>query len=191
MPPTSGATCLTRDMMTDTRLIPSSTSDNTDRESARPPEVADLLVSYLEQIGVEYVFGIPGGAIEPLFNALARSERRGGPRHVLARHESGAAFMADGYARETGRLGVCCSTSGPGATNLITGVSCAHDNGVPLLVITAQPALPLHGRNALQESACTGINTWNWGNRSARFVRAYFVGAQSCCALVFRKRRSL
>ncbi|HEX8962459.1 MAG TPA: thiamine pyrophosphate-binding protein [Rhodocyclaceae bacterium] len=123
------------------------------------PDVADILVSYLEQIGVEYVFGIPGGAIEPLFNALARSERRGGPRHVLARHEAGAAFMADGYARESGRLGVCCATSGPGATNMITGVACAMDNGIPMLVITGQPALPTFGRGPLQESACTGINT--------------------------------
>ncbi len=134
-----------------------------------PPEVADLLVAYLEQIGVEYVFGIPGGAIEPLFNALARSERRGGPRHILARHETGAAFMADGYARETGRLGVCCATSGPGATNLITGVSCARDNGTPLLVITAQPALPVLGRNALQESACTGINTLSMLRHCTRY----------------------
>ncbi|HEX8987598.1 MAG TPA: thiamine pyrophosphate-binding protein [Rhodocyclaceae bacterium] len=123
------------------------------------PGIADILVSYLESIGVEFVFGIPGGAIEPLFDALARSERRGGLRHVLARHEAGAAFMADGYARETGRLGVCCATSGPGATNLITGVSCAFDNGIPLLVITGQPALPTFGRGPLQESACTGINT--------------------------------
>lgn len=130
-----------------------------DLQAATATEVAELLVAYLEQIGVEYVFGIPGGAIEPFYNALARSSRRGGPRHILARHESGAAFMADGYARETGLLGVCCSTSGPGATNLITGVACAHDNEVPLLVITAQPALPVFGKNALQESACTGINT--------------------------------
>ena len=62
-------------------------------------ELGDLLISYLEQLGVEYVFGIPGGAIEPLYNALARSERRGGPRAVISRHETGAAFMADGYAR--------------------------------------------------------------------------------------------
>ncbi len=122
-------------------------------------EVADLLVAYLEQIGVEYVFGVPGGAIEPLFNALARSQRRGGPRPVVARHETGAAFMAEGYARESGRLGVCCATSGPGATNLLTGVACAHENGVPLLAITGQPALPSFGRRALQESACTGVNT--------------------------------
>src|SRR5471032_2878607 len=105
-------------------------------------EAADLLVAYLEQIGVEYVFGVPGGAIEPLYNALARSARRDGIRHILARHESGAAFMADGYARETGKIGVCCATSGPGATNFITGVACAYDNNIPMLVITAQPALP-------------------------------------------------
>lgn len=121
-------------------------------------DVADLLVAYLEQIGVEYVFGVPGGAIEPLYNALARSARRGGVRHVLARHEAGAAFMADGYARESGRLGVCCSTSGPGATNLITGVACAYDNNIPMLVITGQPALPAFGRHPLQESTCTGVN---------------------------------
>lgn len=135
----------------------------------RMPEVADVLVAYLRQIGVEYVFGIPGGAIEPLYNALARSARRGGPRHVLARHESGAAFMADGYARETGRLGVCCSTSGPGATNLITGVACAFDNGIPLLVITGQPALPSFGRGPLQESACTGINTLGMFRHCTRY----------------------
>src|SRR5919206_1557530 len=89
-------------------------------------EAADLIVAYLENIGVEYVFGIPGGAVEPIYNALARSARRGGPRPVVARHETGAAFMADGYARETGRLGVCVTTSGPGATNLLTGIACAH-----------------------------------------------------------------
>lgn len=122
-------------------------------------QAADLIVSYLENIGVEYVFGVPGGAVEPLYNALARSARRGGPRSIVARHESGAAYMADGYARETGRLGVCVTTSGPGATNLITGVACAYENNVPLLAITGQPALPSFGKRALQESSCTGINT--------------------------------
>jgi acetolactate synthase-1/2/3 large subunit len=122
-------------------------------------QVADLLVAYLEQIGVEYVFGVPGGAIEPIYNAMARSQRRGGLRSILARHESGAAFMADGYARETGKLGVCCATSGPGGTNLITGVATAYDNNIPMLVITGQPPLPAFGKRALQESACTGVNT--------------------------------
>ena len=121
-------------------------------------DVAELLVAYLEQMGIEYVFGVPGGAIEPLYNALARSSRRGGIRHMLARHEAGAAFMADGYARETGKVGVCCSTSGPGATNLITGVACAYDNNIPMLVITGQPALPAFGKHPLQESSCTGVN---------------------------------
>ena len=78
-------------------------------------EVAELIVSCLEKAGVEYVFGVPGGAVEPIYNALARSARQGGPRPVVARHEVGAAYMADGYARETGRLGVCLTTSGPGA----------------------------------------------------------------------------
>lgn len=125
----------------------------------RPSRAADLILHYLEQIGVEYVFGIPGGGIEPLYNALARSQRRGGPRPVVARHESGAAFMADGYARETGKLGVCCATTGPGATNMLTGVASAYMDHTPLLAITAQTSLKSFGRGASQESSCTGINT--------------------------------
>jgi len=134
-----------------------------------PIEMADLVIAYLEQIGVEYVFGVPGGAIEPLFNAMARSQRRGGLRPVVARHETGAAFMADGYARETGRLGVCCATSGPGATNLITGVACAHDNNVPLLAISGLPALPSFGRGALQESSSTGVNAFAMFQHCTRY----------------------
>jgi len=122
-------------------------------------EFGDLLISYLEQLGVEYIFGVPGGAIEPFYSALARSERRGGPRAVIARHETGAAFMADGYARNTGKLGVCCATTGPGATNLITGVASAYENNIPMLIITAQTALSTFGRGAFQESSCTGTNT--------------------------------
>ncbi|MBS4099495.1 MAG: thiamine pyrophosphate-binding protein [Sulfuricella sp.] len=133
------------------------------------PELADLLIAYLEQIGVEYVFGVPGGAIEPLFNAMARSQRRGGLRPVVARHEAGAAFMADGYARETGKLGVCCATSGPGATNLITGVACAHDNNIPLLAISGLPALPSFGRGALQESTSTGVDAFSMFRHCTRY----------------------
>jgi len=133
------------------------------------PDMADLLVAYLEQLGIEYVFGIPGGAIEPLYNALARSERRGGIRHILARHEAGAAFMADGYARETGKIGVCIATSGPGATNLITAVATAYDNNIPMLVITGQPALPSFGKHPLQESACTGINVLGMFRHCTRY----------------------
>lgn len=132
-------------------------------------EAVDLLVAYLEQIGVEVVFGVPGGAIEPLFNALARSARRGGPRSVVARHETGAAFMADGYARETGKIGVCCATSGPGSTNLITGVACAYENDIPLLVISGQPPLHLLGRGALQESSGAGIDTVSMFRNCTRY----------------------
>lgn len=123
-----------------------------------PQTAGDLLVSYLEALGVEYVFGIPGGAIEPLYNALARSSRRGGPSPVLARHETGAAFMADGYSRNAGCIGVCCGTTGPGSTNLITGVASAYENNIPMLVITAQSSLNQFGLKPFQESTDTGVN---------------------------------
>lgn len=126
---------------------------------AKRPELGDLLIEHLERMGVEFIFGVPGGSIEPLYDAMARSARRGGLRPILARHEAGAAFMADGYARETGKLGVCCSTTGPGATNLITGVASAFADHVPLLVITAQTALHTFGKRVLQESSCTAVNT--------------------------------
>lgn len=115
--------------------------------------LSDLIVSYLEQFGVEYVFSVPGSPLAPLYDALARSERRGGPRTILTRHEGGAAFMADGYARETGKIGVCCATTGPGATNLITGVASAYADHIPLLVITPQTTLPDFGSGAFQESS--------------------------------------
>jgi acetolactate synthase-1/2/3 large subunit len=122
-------------------------------------DLADLLLGYLAKLDVEFIFGIPGGAIEPLYNALARSERVAGPKSIVARHETGAVFMADGYACRTGKLGVCCATTGPGTTNLITGVASAYANQIPLLIITAQTALTSFGKGAFQESSCTGINT--------------------------------
>jgi len=121
--------------------------------------LADLLVNYLEQLGVEFVFGIPGGAIEPFYNALAHSEQRASLRPITSRHESGAAFMAEGYYSHSGKLGVCCVTTGPGLTNILTGVASAYTNQVPLLVISAQTALPGFGRRAFQESSCTGVNS--------------------------------
>ena len=120
---------------------------------------ADMIVEYLQQLGIDSVFGVPGGAIEPFLNALARSERKGGPRLVVARHECGAAFMADGYYRETGKMGVVCATTGPGATNLITGISSAMADEISVLAITAQTPLPKFGKRALQESSCTAIDT--------------------------------
>ena len=133
---------------------------------ATPPDEAEstleggeLIVHYLRQVGVEYIFGVPGGAIEPLVNAIARDMRRGGPELIVARHEAGAAFMADGYARETGKLGVCFATTGPGATNMITGVAAAYHNRNPVLAITAQTRLETFGRGAMQESSDTAIDT--------------------------------
>jgi acetolactate synthase I/II/III large subunit len=126
--------------------------------------LADLILAYLSSIKAEYIFGVPGGAIEPLYNALAKAAKETNTdtlsiKSVVARHEAGAAFMADGYARETGHLGVCCGTTGPGTTNLITGVASAYADRVPMLVITAQTALPNFGKRGLQESSSDGIDT--------------------------------
>jgi acetolactate synthase-1/2/3 large subunit len=150
-------------------LAPASPRKGSSPELAGSMDMADLLVHYLGQMGVEYVFGVPGGHIEPLYNALARSGRQGGVRHILARHEAGAAYMADGYARETGKIGVCCSTAGPGATNLITGVACAYENHVPMLVITGQATLPNFGRHPLQESTCTGVDVLGMLSHCTRY----------------------
>lgn len=120
---------------------------------------SDLLVEYLNQINVKKVFGVPGGAIEPFFDAVARQSHARQIDMVIARHEAGAAFMADGYAREVHSLGVCCATTGPGATNLITGVASAYADNIPMLVITAQTALPKFGKQALQDSSSTAIDT--------------------------------
>lgn len=138
--------------------------------SAPGMDMADLLVAYLEQLDIDFIFGIPGGAIEPLYNAIARNQRRGGRlSHIVARHEAGAAFMADAYARETGKIGVCVATSGPGATNLITAVATAYGNDVPMLVITGQPALPSFGKHTLQESTCTGIDVMGMFRHCTRY----------------------
>lgn len=142
------------------------------------PELGDRLINYLERLGVEYVFGVPGGAIEPLYNALARSARRGGPRPVVARHESGAAFMAQGYAAATGKLGVCCATTGPGATNTLTGVASAYQEEVPLLVITAQTPLSTFGKGGFQESSCDGVDTLGLFAHCTRYNSLVSHGAQ-------------
>ena len=122
-------------------------------------QFGDLLVGYLNQLGIEYVYGVPGGAIEPLYDALARSESQGGTRVVGARHETGAAFMADGYSRNTGKLGVCCATTGPGATNMLTGIASAYENQIPILAISAQTSLSMFGRGAFQDSSGDGVDT--------------------------------
>jgi acetolactate synthase-1/2/3 large subunit len=112
---------------------------------------SDLIVAYLERIGIEVVFGIPGGHIASLYEALHRAEPRGGPRPIMNRHETGAAFMAAGYTLESKKIGVCFVTAGPGATNIVTGAAEAHACHIPMLIISGQTVLPPAGRGALQE----------------------------------------
>ncbi len=114
---------------------------------------ATILWECLQREGVEVVFGYPGGAILPAYDALDHST----VRHVLARHEQGAAHMADGYARASGRVGVVLCTSGPGATNLVTGLATAMMDSVPLVAITGQVSSGLLGSDAFQEVDVTGV----------------------------------
>jgi acetolactate synthase-1/2/3 large subunit len=114
---------------------------------------AKALVKALEAQGVEVIFGFPGGANLPIYDELSRSPIR----HVLVRHEQGAAHMADGYARSTGKTGVCLATSGPGATNLVTGLANAFMDSSPLVAITGQVPRTMIGNDAFQEVDITGI----------------------------------
>ncbi len=124
--------------------------------TVRDKTIAEILMEYIEMEGVEYVFGVSGGTIVPFLEALRKNGRI---RYIMARHETGAAFMAGMYARLSGRLGVCLSTAGPGATNMLTGVASAHRDGLPLLAITGQPATHTTGKGAVQESTAFGVNT--------------------------------
>ncbi len=114
---------------------------------------AEILWECLVAEGVEVVFGIPGGAVIHITDALPRYP----VRFVLTRHEQAAAHAADGYARATGKVGVCLATSGPGAANLVTGIATAHMDSIPLVAITGQVATPLIGTDAFQETDITGI----------------------------------
>jgi acetolactate synthase-1/2/3 large subunit len=115
---------------------------------------ADLVWRALEHAGADVAFGYPGGACLPLYDALPDHP---GVHHVLVRHEQGAAHMADGYARATGKVGVCIATSGPGATNLVTGLACAYMDSVALVAVTGQVATPMMGRDAFQETDVLGM----------------------------------
>jgi len=132
---------------------------------------ADLIIDYLYLLGVRRVFGVPGGAIEPFFDALARHARvyPNGIKLIVARHETGAAFMAAGYANESSNLGVCCSTAGPGATNLVTGIASAYAERDSILIITPQTALRDFGRMALQDSSDVGVDIVAMFSHCTRF----------------------
>jgi acetolactate synthase I/II/III large subunit len=114
---------------------------------------AQILRRTLVDAGVEVMFGYPGGAIMPFYDALHGQK----PRHILVRHEQAAAHAADGYARASNRVGVCVATSGPGATNLVTGLAAAHMDGSPVLAITGQVGRPMLGRDAFQETDVVGV----------------------------------
>lgn len=116
---------------------------------------AKALLESLKKEGVEVVFGIPGGVMIPLYDALYDVE---GLKHILARHEQGAAHMADGYARASGKVGVCFATSGPGATNLITGIATAYMDSIPIVAVTGQVRTTALGKDAFQEADITGIS---------------------------------
>ncbi|GDX71841.1 acetolactate synthase [Cyanobium sp.] len=115
------------------------------------------LMDSLRRHGVRHIFGYPGGAILPIYDELHKAESRGWLQHILVRHEQGGTHAADAYARATGQVGVCFGTSGPGATNLVTGIATAHMDSVPMVVITGQVPRAAIGTDAFQETDIFGI----------------------------------
>ena len=115
---------------------------------------ARILLECLSRLGINEIFGYPGGAVIPIYDELYNFKEI---KHYFARHEQGAVHEADGYARSTGKVGACLATSGPGATNLVTGIMTAHMDSIPLLVITGQVSSSLLGKDAFQESDIVGI----------------------------------
>lgn len=118
---------------------------------------AFALIDSLRRHGVKHIFGYPGGAILPIYDELYRAEAAGGIQHILVRHEQGASHAADGYARATGQVGVCFATSGPGATNLVTGIATAQMDSIPMVIVTGQVARGAIGSDAFQETDIFGI----------------------------------
>ena len=115
---------------------------------------ARIVLECLHRLGVKDIFGYPGGAVIPIYDEIYKFDKI---NHYFARHEQGAAHEADGYARVSGKVGVCLATSGPGATNLVTGIMTAHMDSVPILAITGQVSSSLLGKDAFQESDIVGI----------------------------------
>ncbi|MBN2306019.1 MAG: acetolactate synthase large subunit, partial [Anaerolineae bacterium] len=115
---------------------------------------AEIILECLAREGVDLMFGYPGGAILPTYDAMTKYPQI---HHVLTRHEQGAAHMADGYARATGKVGVVIATSGPGATNLVTGIATAMMDSSPIVCITGQVATATIGTDAFQEVDVTGV----------------------------------
>ena len=144
--------------------VPSQTVAARQTSSLPPQPVAAVqatgafaLMDSLRRHGVKHIFGYPGGAILPIYDELYRAEEAGFLKHILVRHEQGAAHAADGYARATGQVGVCFGTSGPGATNLVTGIATAQMDSIPMVIITGQVNRAAIGSDAFQETDIYGI----------------------------------
>ena len=116
---------------------------------------AEIVIECLKEQGVDTVFGYPGGAILNVYDELYK--HRDEIRHILTSHEQGAAHAADGYARATGKVGVCLATSGPGATNLVTGIATAYMDSIPIVAITCNVGVPLLGKDSFQEIDIAGV----------------------------------
>ena len=116
---------------------------------------AEIVIECLKEQGVDTVFGYPGGAILNVYDELYK--HRDEIRHILTSHEQGASHAADGYARATGKVGVCLATSGPGATNLVTGIATAYMDSIPIVAITCNVGVSLLGKDSFQEIDITGI----------------------------------
>jgi len=116
---------------------------------------AEIVIECLKEQGVDTVFGYPGGAILNVYDELYK--HRGEIRHILTSHEQGASHAADGYARATGKVGVCLATSGPGATNLVTGIATAYMDSIPIVAITCNVGVSLLGKDSFQEIDIAGI----------------------------------
>lgn len=141
--------------MKDTRKSPEVGSNGDSKEKAKKKlNGADILIKALESEGVDTIFGYPGGAVLPIYDAIYHCKTI---RHILPRHEQGAAHAADGYARSTGKPGVCIATSGPGATNLITGITTAYMDSIPMVIFTGQVPTGNIGKDSFQEADITGI----------------------------------
>ena len=115
---------------------------------------SEIVVECLKEQGVDTVFGYPGGTILNIYDALYKHPEI---NHILTSHEQGASHAADGYARSTGKVGVCMATSGPGATNLVTGIATAYMDSIPVVAITANVTLPALGKDSFQEVDIVGV----------------------------------
>jgi acetolactate synthase I/II/III large subunit len=138
--------------VTQAQNLPTNFSGNSSTQTG-----AYALLDSLRRHGVKHIFGYPGGAILPIYDEIERAEKAGWLDHILVRHEQGAAHAADGYARSTGQVGVCFATSGPGATNLVTGIATAQMDSIPMVVVTGQVPRSMIGTDGFQETDIYGI----------------------------------